>query len=62
MAEQVRRAWRRVVAKLPIALYARLYTCKLRTRRSLEALLKEGAELVIEKYASSARAAEPGHE
>jgi hypothetical protein len=41
---------RRVVAKLPLDIYTRLYACKIRTGLSLERLLEEGARLVIEKH------------
>lgn len=40
---------RRVVAKLPAALYVRLYAHKLRTGRSLEKLLEEAVTLLLEK-------------
>lgn len=42
---------RRVVAKVSAALYVRLYALKLRTGRSLEKLLVEAIETLIETYA-----------
>lgn len=42
---------RRVVARLSPALYARLYTIKMRTRRTLEDLMREAVEILVAKNA-----------
>lgn len=44
------RTERRIVTKVPAALYARLISLKLQTRMSLQALMLEGAKLLIAKY------------
>lgn len=49
-SDQGARTERRIVTKVPAALYARLISLKLQTRMSLQALMLEGAKLLIAKY------------
>lgn len=49
---------RRVVAKLPAALYVRLYVLKLKRRMSLERLLIEAVTLLIERHDQCEREAQ----
>lgn len=50
IADRGVRTDRRIVTKVPAALYARLISLKLQTRMSLQALMVEGAKLLIAKY------------
>lgn len=50
IADRGVRTERRIVTKVPAALYARLISLKLQTRMSLQALMVEGAMLLIAKY------------